>query len=121
MERAWRARAQIRDPAVLDPWLRRIVVREVVRRQMSRWRRLVRPATPIDLYPMVVVGIGPDLRIQLLEALARLSAPQRAVIVLHHYAGYRIEEVSAMVGAPIETVRSRLRLGMAALRAGLLP
>lgn len=119
LERAWRSRHQLEDPALLGAWLRRIVVREVVRRQTSAWRRLVRPATLRDLSPLVGSRAGDDLRVDLLQALARLPVAQRVAVVLHHYAGYQVAEVSSIVGVPQETVRSRLRVAMATLRTEL--
>jgi RNA polymerase sigma-70 factor (ECF subfamily) len=119
LERAWRSRDQLDDQALLGPWLKKILVREVVRRQTSAWNRLVRPATPVDLSPLVGTRSGDDLHVDLLQALARLPVAQRVAVVLHHYAGYQIDEVSAIVGAPAETVRSRLRLAMSSLRMEL--
>jgi RNA polymerase sigma-70 factor (ECF subfamily) len=116
LERAWRSRHQLDDPALLGAWLRKIVVREVVRRQTSAWRRLVRPATLLDLSPLVGSRAGDDLRVDLLQALARLPVAQRVAVVLHHCAGYPVDDVASIVGAPPETVRSRLRLAMASLR-----
>ena len=119
LERAWRSRAQLRQPERLDGWLHRIVVREVLRRETSPWRRLVRGAGPTDLSWIPARAEDHDLRPTIGRALARLPPPQRAVVVLHHYAGYRVDEVAEIVDAPIETVRSRLRLAMARLRADL--
>jgi RNA polymerase sigma-70 factor, ECF subfamily len=118
LERAWRARDQLDDPSLLKAWLRKIVVREVMRRQTSPWSRLVRPATPFDLSSLVSQGSG-EVQMEVMEALARLPVAQHVAVVLHHYAGYRIDEVSEMVGAPAETVRSRLRVAMASLRTEL--
>ena len=50
---------------------------------------------------------------------AKLSSEQRAVVVLHLHAGYSVSETAAMVGAPEETVRSRLRLARQRLRREL--
>ena len=120
LERAWRSRHQLRDRALLRPWLTRIVAREIVRRQTSPWARLVRTApSVVDLTPAPSADQGDDLSIVVGQALARLSPPQRTVVVLHHYAGYPVVEVAILVNAPVETVRSRLRLAMARLRADL--
>lgn len=120
LERAWRSRHQLRDRALLRPWLTRIVVREIVRRQTSPWARLVRTdPTILELTPARSVDEADDLAIAVAEALANLSPHQRTVVVLHHYAGYPVVEVAALVNAPVETVRSRLRLAMARLRADL--
>jgi len=39
-----------------------------------------------------------------------------AVVALHLYLGYSIAETADMVGAPLETVRSRLRLAREQMR-----
>jgi RNA polymerase sigma-70 factor (ECF subfamily) len=119
IERAWRSRAQLRDVGALTSWLRRIVVREVVRRQTSPWARLTRNASPIDLTAIPATTVDRDVHLALLRALAHLPAAQRAVVVLHHHTGYRVDEVAEIVGAPVETVRSRLRLAMNRLRLEL--
>lgn len=119
IERAWRSRSQLRDVEALTPWLRRIVVREVVRKQTSPWARFTRNASPIDLTAIPANTVDRDVHLALLRALAHLPAAQRAVVVLHHYAGYRVDEVAEIVDAPVETVRSRLRLAMTRLRTEL--
>jgi RNA polymerase sigma-70 factor (ECF subfamily) len=53
-----------------------------------------------------------------LRALLRdLPEAQAEVLALHLMLGHSIEEVAATVGAPGNTVRSRIRLGKEALRA----
>jgi len=41
------------------------------------------------------------------------------VIALHLYAGYSVVETAEAVGAPVETVRSRLRLARERMRRQL--
>jgi DNA-directed RNA polymerase specialized sigma24 family protein len=50
------------------------------------------------------------------ELLDELPLSQAEVLALHVALGHTVEETSAMIGAPINTVRSRLRRGLAALR-----
>jgi RNA polymerase sigma-70 factor, ECF subfamily len=45
-----------------------------------------------------------------------LPVEQRVIVALHHYAGYSVAEAAALVGIPLETARSRLRLARAHLR-----
>ena len=59
------------------------------------------------------------LRVALDGAFGRLSPEQRAVVALHLYAGYTVAETAEIVGAPHETVRSRLRLAREHLREAL--
>jgi len=56
-------------------------------------------------------------RAVLRELLRDLPEPQAEALALHLVLGHSIEEVGAAVGAPGNTVRSRIRLGKEALRA----
>jgi RNA polymerase sigma-70 factor, ECF subfamily len=109
LERAWRRRGTLADTERMRPWLDRIVVNEAIR---SKGRP--RP-TVVDL----TATIGParaDEWAGLREAFRQLSSEQRAVVVLHLYAGYSLTDTAELVGAPLETVRSRLRLARQHLR-----
>src|SRR5262245_60296682 len=48
--------------------------------------------------------------------LDELPVPQAEALVLHSIVGLTVEELASATGAPVETVRSRLRLARAALR-----
>ncbi len=50
------------------------------------------------------------------ELLDELPLPQAEVLALHIALGHTVEETSAMIGIPVNTVRSRLRRALAALR-----
>lgn len=125
LERAWRRRTTLHDPRLLAAWLDRIVVREAIRlgrdkRTLGqRVERLFGDHEDIDLgvHP---AGSDPassvPSRTALRHAFEALPAAQRAVIALHLYLGYSLAETAEMVGAPIETVRSRLRLAREQLR-----
>jgi RNA polymerase sigma-70 factor (ECF subfamily) len=119
LERAWRNHGALRDPDRLAAWLHRIVVREAIRSEgrrralFGRW--LSRPQE-ID-----VAGDRADVGdLDLRSALDALSVEQRAVLVLHYYAGYTVAETASLCGIGYETARSRLRLGRARLGAALL-
>ena len=52
-------------------------------------------------------------------ALATLSSDQRRVIELAYFGGMTHVEISALLGMPVGTVKSRMRLGLAKLRLEL--
>jgi RNA polymerase sigma-70 factor, ECF subfamily len=49
-------------------------------------------------------------------ALARLPAEQRDAIVLAYWGGLTADEIARHVGAPVGTIKSRIRLGLMKLR-----
>jgi DNA-directed RNA polymerase specialized sigma24 family protein len=58
-------------------------------------------------------------RDELERGFRRLKADQRAVLVLHHYAGMPLDDVARALGVPPGTVRSRLHRATQAMRAAL--
>ena len=124
LERAWRNRDELREQGSLRTWVDRIVVREAIRiarRRSSLLGRLLAPSQPTEISAEPVdprterMPAWTELR----HAFAVLSPEQRAVVALHLYAGYSVLETAALVDAPIETVRSRLRLARERLRREL--
>ena len=108
LERAWKRRGQLSDPALLKPWLDRIVVREAIRHRQTRVLTVdTLPDTPShDNDDWVAVRI----------AFAQLPPQQRAAFVLHLYLGYSVSATAQVLECPVETVRSRLRNGRQHLR-----
>jgi RNA polymerase sigma-70 factor, ECF subfamily len=123
LEQAWRRRATLQDDARLRPWLDRIVMREAVRISKSRQSWLSRLFTPRPeitwIEPADPYASDPSTFVALRAAFQRLTPDQRAAVVLHMHAGYTVAETAAIVGAPDETVRSRLRLAKQRLRREL--
>jgi RNA polymerase sigma-70 factor (ECF subfamily) len=120
LEQAWRRRATLRDQTAVRSWVDRTVVREAIRMSRSRhlpMRRLFEPLREIDFAettsdPNARHESDTELRI----AFEALGLDQRVALLLHLYAGYSVEETAAIVGAPVETVRARLRRGRERLR-----
>jgi RNA polymerase sigma-70 factor (ECF subfamily) len=52
----------------------------------------------------------------LLAALAELPAPQRQAVELAYFGGYAYPEIAAILGLPLGTVKSRLRIALHRLR-----
>jgi len=121
LERAWRSRDQVRSSDGTVYWLRRIVVREALRARSSSWRLLRLPLHVVEVEPAGGrLNPSSDAEpLDIMRAFDRLPADQSAAVVLHHYFAYPVAEVAAMLGVPLETVRSRLRLAMRRLREDL--
>lgn len=125
LEQAWRRRRTLRDPQKLSAWLDRIIVREAIRldsRGSSLISRLFPGPREIVVAPTDLtdeVGSSVTGREALRIAFEALPAAQRAVVALHLYAGYSMPETAEIVGASLETARSRLRLARKRLRSQL--
>jgi len=140
---AWRRLADLRDADRFDAWLTRILVsasRDVAR---SRSRRRLREVPAPSGGPSTVrQGAGaaslpeeamldrlamarPALDEQLADAerfdraFERLSADERALLVLHHLEGRSVEDIGRRLDIPMGTVKSRLHRARARLEAGL--
>ncbi|MBU4465861.1 MAG: sigma-70 family RNA polymerase sigma factor, partial [Actinobacteria bacterium] len=50
------------------------------------------------------------------DALATLPEPQREAITLAYFGGYSQSEIAALVGAPLGTIKTRMRDGLSRLR-----
>lgn len=121
LERAWRNRTALRDQDRLRPWLDRIVVREALRAAGRRGSSL-NPLPGVTIGEIDLEDHRPEggadwtaLRIE----FERLTPNHRAVVALHLYAGYTVDQTAHILGVPAETVRSRLRVAKDLLRARL--
>jgi RNA polymerase sigma-70 factor, ECF subfamily len=118
----WNELPRLRDPDRFEAWSYRIIVRE----STAHARRERRGGAPIRLLPDDAdVSPAPDQyrviadRDQLERGFRRLTPEQRAVLVLHHYAGLSQTEIADVLGIPVGTTGSRLHYAARALRAAL--
>jgi RNA polymerase sigma-70 factor (ECF subfamily) len=117
---AWRDLRGLRDPDRFDAWLSRLLVHECIDQATRERRRTTNlrvlpvdgPAAPDDLLTVAD-------RDQLERGFRRLPAEQRAILVLHHFAGYTPSEIAESLGIPPGTARSRLHHAHRAMRAAL--
>jgi RNA polymerase sigma-70 factor (ECF subfamily) len=120
MEQAWRRRATLRDFGRLRPWLDQIIVREAIRQNRRPWWTRFQPATAEQTASIPDRRAGVDATsVALADAFRKLPPEQRAVVALHLHLGYSVEETAEIVGAGLETTRSRLRLARQRLRREL--
>jgi RNA polymerase sigma-70 factor (ECF subfamily) len=118
--RAWRDLPGLRDPDRLDAWLHRLTVNaclDTIRRQRRR-------VIEVELTSMLPVSVTDDAvhiadRDQLERGFRRITVEQRAILVLHFYAGMPPSAVAETLGIPVGTARSRLHRAIQALRAAV--
>ena len=110
-----------RGESAVEKWADRIAVRTAMRHVKSRsWRERFfaneddqdRP----DEARQDEILARRQMRQRLARILGKLKERHRTAVVLHLVAGYSVQEVAEMVGAPVNTVRERLRVGRKKLR-----
>jgi RNA polymerase sigma-70 factor (ECF subfamily) len=112
----WRRRREWDRERSLRPWLAEVAFRLALA-QRRRHRREV-PSEQIDAEDTKLdlddqIGLA-QARGMFLQILARLSAKQRAVFVLHELDELPIRDVAERLGLPLFTTYSRLRAARAA-------
>lgn len=114
--RAWRDLPTLRDPTRLDAWLGRLTMNATY--DVLRRHRRVRELRPLLEDSAVTSDSAPGSvdRALLDWAYGRLPPEQRAVVVLHYYAGLTLDEAAAHLGIPPGTVRSRLHAALGSMR-----
>jgi RNA polymerase sigma-70 factor (ECF subfamily) len=113
------------QPGNLEGWLSRIATNaflDEVRRKRRRAVELL-PEEPERVIPPApsadVAAEAEALPDDVHQALQRLTPDYRAAVVLCDVVGLSYEEISATLGIPIGTVRSRIHRGRALLREAL--
>lgn len=120
---AFRAARTFRGQSAVTTWLHRITVNACLDRarktasrrttsvdDTERLERLLEPHESAE-----APAERQDLHRQLLAALAKLPADQRAALVLVDMQGYAVAEAALILGVPVGTVKSRCARGRARL------
>jgi RNA polymerase sigma-70 factor (ECF subfamily) len=111
-----------RGEGSVTAWTDRIVVRTVfahLRRSRATERSHVEYTADLVPVPPGESAHGFLARRRAIRALDELPQEQRAVLVMHHVMGMSVREIAEELAVAFETVRSRLRLGMARLRGAM--
>jgi RNA polymerase sigma-70 factor (ECF subfamily) len=118
---AWEKLAAFQGRAALGTWLHRIAYRKFIDVQRAErcaagmLERLTSPkVSPAD--PLDAVTADDDAQ-HLYQALDRLPAPERIVLVLHYLQGFSYREMAAVLDEPSGTVKWRTAQALHHLRA----
>ena len=115
--RAYRRFDRLRDPLRFRAWLVRIVFRLALDRARSskrrelreiEWARPARRASPPNAEELAASS---EFQTNLDRALEALPEKLRLVLLLAAMEEHSLEEVAAMLGLPVGTVKSRLFVG----------
>jgi RNA polymerase sigma-70 factor (ECF subfamily) len=118
----WNELPRLRDPDRFDAWAYRVIVRAAT---AEARRAGAGPVTSPLLPGDADASRAPDDygavadRDQLERGFSRITAEQRAVLVLQHYAGLSQAEIADVLGVPIGTAGSRIHYAVRALRAAI--
>jgi len=109
-----------RGEGAFEAWVDGVVLRVVLgrMRKIRLWSRRFE-LRGSEAMPVPAGGEAPErylARRGAVRALDELPDKQRVVIVMHHVLGFSVQEAAAELDVPVETARSRLRLGMSRLR-----
>ena len=109
-----------RGEGSFEAWADRVAVRST----FAGLRRARRARAQLDAGADLAAVPHPDgppddyaARRAAVKLLDQIPDEQRHVLVLHHVLGLSVPEIAEELGAPFETVRSRLRIGIGKLRA----
>ena len=128
---AYRSLASWRADGPFGAWLARIAVRLAVRRASRR--RVVpwaQPGRVVDDDEAVLAARAPatdpehaavrgEEARRVRRAVATLDEPYREVVALRFFADRSLDEIAAITGRPLGTVKTHLRRGLIRLRTGL--
>jgi RNA polymerase sigma-70 factor (ECF subfamily) len=105
--RAWIHWNRISEYENPEAWVRRVSYRLAIGSWRRRRRLILKAAVPS--------AVAEGSSFELIEAISALDARYRQVIVLHHFVGLSVEEVSMELSRPSGTIKSWLARGRAQL------
>ncbi|WP_028927372.1 SigE family RNA polymerase sigma factor [Pseudonocardia acaciae] len=117
LHRKWNS---IREPAAVDAYLRRTLVRALIDETRRPWRReraVSEPPEPSAVADGTADGVA--TRHALVAGLRELPPRQRAVLVLRFLEGLDVAATARALGCRQGTVKSQTAHGLAALRSVL--
>lgn len=123
--RAWQKLGTFRGESALSTWLHRLTVNVFLLDDRSDRRRALRElpeeSAPESMRAIQPSAMGPEDRIDLERAIARLPEGARIAFVLHDIHGYDHAEIAAMSGVAPATIRVQLHRARRRLKEILDP
>lgn len=110
--KGFRAYQKLRQPEFFDTWMTRILI-NICNAELKRRGR----ETATEILPETAVEEFDALPLK--EAVARLNADLRAVVVLRYFTGLTIDETARALDIPPGTVSTRQRRALELLRLEL--
>ncbi len=110
------------DAGAVRAWLAKVVRNHALQQHRSRRRRAAREqwvARDEGLPSTDEIVARENARRAVVESLSELPEPYRSTLLLRFYEDLPPRDVAARMGVPVETVRTRLKRGMALLRESL--
>jgi RNA polymerase sigma-70 factor (sigma-E family) len=108
---AWR---RVTRHEALDGYARKTLVRTFLSERRLGWFRKERATD--ELIETPAGDIGPEDRLVLLQALARVPPGQRAVLVLRYWEDMSVDETAKLLKCSTGTVKSQAARGLRTLR-----
>lgn len=107
----------LNDPAAFKPWIYRIATRAALK-HVTRERRLwpFHAGEDFDAVAALEERASPPRGDEIPALLAHVTPRSRVVIVLHYLEDLSLEEIAAVLGIPLGTVKSQLSYGLRAMR-----
>ena len=108
--RALKSRDHLRDMAGVKPWLYKILINLALDR-IKKSRRESPMADPPERS-----ALDSHERMEVQELLAALDEKSRAILILHYFEDMPLPDVAKALGVNLNTIKSRERRALAALR-----
>lgn len=115
--RVWESAPNYRPQGSPMAWLLTIARNLALSRLRQSGRREELDEEAWNAIPAEAPGVTPEDRAVLQEALARLGAEERRIVLLHAITGLKHREIAQLLELPLSTVLSKYHRGLKKLRA----
>ena len=114
--RAWRDLPDLRDAERWPAWFRRLTVRAAFDTARRRKASRIVPFADHEPPPVSDCSAGVSRRDEVLRAMSRLDANDRALLALRFGQDMELPDAAAVLGIPLGTAKSRLHRALGRMR-----